>query len=101
MASETPSIYPSLLLLLPQFSPVAQSCPTLWPHGGQHARLPSHHQLLELTQTHVHRVGDAYSVLYPYTYLGVYSMTISLSLWLVPSFVGLKIALRECQVSRM
>ena len=48
MASETPSIYPPILLLVPQFSPVAQSCPTLWPHGGQQARLPSHHHLLEL-----------------------------------------------------
>jgi len=31
---------------------------SLWPHGLQHARLPVHHQLPELTQTHVHRVGD-------------------------------------------
>ena len=27
-----------------QFSSVTQSCPTLWPHGLQHARLPVHHQ---------------------------------------------------------
>ena len=32
---------------------------SLWPHGLQHTRLPVHHQPLELTQTHVHRVGDA------------------------------------------
>ena len=32
---------------------------SLWPHGLQHARLTVHHQLPELTQTHVHRVGDA------------------------------------------
>ena len=36
---------------------VMSSC--LWPHGLQHARLPCHHQLLELAQTHVHQVGDA------------------------------------------
>ena len=30
----------------------------LQPHGLQHARLPVHHQLLEITQTHVHSVGD-------------------------------------------
>ena len=27
---------------------------SLRPHGLQYARLPVHHQLLELTQTHVH-----------------------------------------------
>ena len=32
---------------------------SLRPHGLQHANLPVHHQLLELTQTHVHWVGDA------------------------------------------
>ena len=29
------------------------------PYGLQHTRHPCHHQLLELTQTHVHQVGDA------------------------------------------
>ena len=42
-----------------QFSPVTQSCPTLWPHKLQHARPPVHHQLPEFTPTHVHWVGDA------------------------------------------
>ena len=32
---------------------------SLWPHGLQHSRLPIHHQLLKLAQTHVHRVDDA------------------------------------------
>ena len=32
---------------------------SLQPHGLQHARLPVHHQLSELAQTHVHPVGDA------------------------------------------
>ena len=32
-------------------SSVAQSCPTLQPHGPQHTRPPVHHQLPEFTQT--------------------------------------------------
>ena len=43
-----------------QFSSVAQSCPTLCdPMDCSTPSFPVHHQLLELTQTHVHRVGDA------------------------------------------
>ena len=43
-----------------QFSPVAQSCPTLCdPINRSRPGLPVHHQLREFTQTHVHRVGDA------------------------------------------
>ena len=42
-----------------QFSSVAQSCPTLCdPMNRSMPGLPVHHQLLESTQTHVHRVGD-------------------------------------------
>ena len=49
-----------------QFSLVAQSCLTLCdPHGLQHARLPVHHQLLELAQTHVHQVDDAIQLSHP------------------------------------
>ena len=43
-----------------QFSLVAQSCPTL--SDPMHCSTPGfsvHHQLPELVQTHVHRVGDA------------------------------------------
>ena len=32
---------------------------SLRPHGLQYTRLPFYHQLLELAQTQVHRVGDA------------------------------------------
>ena len=32
---------------------------SLQPHGLQHARIPVHHQLQGLAQTHVHRVGEA------------------------------------------
>ena len=47
-------------LLSVQFSSVAQSCPTLSdPMNCSTPGLPVHHQLLEFTQTHVHRVGDA------------------------------------------
>ena len=43
-----------------QFSSVTQSCPTLCnPMNTSTPGLPVHHHLLEFTQTHVHRVGDA------------------------------------------
>ena len=43
-----------------QFSEVAQSCLTLCdPMDCSTRSFPVHHQLLELAQTHVHRVGDA------------------------------------------
>ena len=49
-----------------QFSSVAQSCPTLCdPMNRSMPGLPVHHQLPELTQTHVHRVGDAIQPSHP------------------------------------
>ena len=49
-----------------QFSLVAQSCPTLCDPVDCSMPVPSiHKQLLELTQTHVHRVGDAIKLFYP------------------------------------
>ena len=43
-----------------QYSSVAQSCSTLCdPTDCSMLGFPIHHQLLELAQTHVHRVGDA------------------------------------------
>ena len=49
-----------------QFSSVAQSCPTLCdPINRSTPGLPVHHQLLEFTQTHVHRVGDAIQPSHP------------------------------------
>jgi len=51
---------------LVQFSSVAQSCPTLWdPMSCSTPGLPVHHQLLEFTQTHVHRVSDAIQPSHP------------------------------------
>ena len=43
-----------------QFSSATQSCPTLCnPMACSMLGFPVHHQLLELTQIHVHQVGDA------------------------------------------
>ena len=51
------------LLVRRTFSSVQFSCSvvsnSVWPHGLQHTRLPVHHQLSKLTQTHVRQVGDA------------------------------------------
>ena len=48
------------MIQLPQFSSVAQWCPTLCdPMNRSTPGLPVHHQLLEFTQAHVHWVGDA------------------------------------------
>ena len=50
----------------PQFSSVAQSCPTLCdPMNCSSPGLPVHHQLPEFTQTHVHPVSDAIQPSHP------------------------------------
>ena len=49
-----------------QFSSVAQSCLTLCdPMNHSIPGLPVHHKLLEFTQTHAHRVGDAIQPSHP------------------------------------
>ena len=49
-----------------QFSSVAQSCLTLCnPINCSTLGLPVHHQLLEFTQTHDHRVSDAIQPSHP------------------------------------
>ena len=49
-----------------QFSSVTQLCPTLCdPMNCSTPGLPVHHQLLEFTQTHVHRVSDAIQPSHP------------------------------------
>ena len=49
-----------------QIRPVAQSCPTLCdPMNHSTPGLPVHHQLQELTQTHVHQVSDAIQPSHP------------------------------------
>ena len=52
--------------VISQLSSVAQSCPTLCdPMNCSTPGLPVHHQLLEFTQTHVHRVRDAIQPSHP------------------------------------
>ena len=49
-----------------QIRSVTQSCPTLWdPMNCSTPGFPVHHQLPELTQTHVHQVGDAINPSHP------------------------------------
>ena len=49
-----------------QFSSVTQLCPSLCdPMDCSSPGIPVHHQLLELTQTHVHRVCDAIQPSHP------------------------------------
>ena len=53
-------------LLLGRISSVTQSCLTLWdPMDCSTPFFPVHHQLPELTQTHVHRVSDAIQPSHP------------------------------------
>ena len=51
-----------------QFSSVTHSCPTLWDlMDCSMLGFPVHHQLPELSQTHVHRVGDAIHLCGPFS----------------------------------
>ena len=62
----TEEINTTLLINCQFFSSVTQSCPTLCnPMNCSTPGLPVHHQLLEFTQTHVHRVGDAIQPSHP------------------------------------
>ena len=55
-----------LFLLSVQFSSVAQSCPTLCnPMDCSVPGFPVYHQIPELAQIHVHRVGDAIQPSHP------------------------------------
>ena len=57
--SQKPSLDFLLLVTSVQFISVTQSCPTLCDTMDcSTPGLPVHHQLPELTQTHIHRVGD-------------------------------------------
>ena len=56
----------SLSTLFIQFNSVAQSCPNLCdPTNCTTQDLPVHHKLPELTQNHVHQVGDAIQPSHP------------------------------------
>ena len=55
-----------ILIRSDQIRSVAQSCPTLCdPMNRSMPGLPVHHQLLEFTQTHVHRFSDAIQPSHP------------------------------------
>ena len=61
-----------------QFSSVAQSCLTLCnPMDCSTPGLPVHHQLLESTQTHVHRVSDAIQLSHPLSSLSCPALNLS------------------------
>ena len=65
-------------LLSVQFSSVAQSCPTLC--SLIDCSMPGfsiYHQLPELTQTHVHRVGDAIQPSLPLSFLSPSTFSLS------------------------
>ena len=54
---------------LVQFSSVVQSCPTLCDSmDSSTPGFPVHHQLLELAQTHVHRIGDVIQPSHPLSF---------------------------------
>ena len=58
--------WPQSRLLSVRFNSVTQSCPTLCnPTDCSTPGFPVHHPLLELAQTHVHRVGDAIEPSHP------------------------------------
>ena len=55
-----------ILFLFSPFSSVTQTCPILCdPMNCNKPGFPVHHQLLELTQTHVHQVSDAIQLSHP------------------------------------
>ena len=59
-------MYMHILFQSDQIRSVAQSCPTLCdPRNRSTPGLPVHHQLLEFTQTHVHRISDAIQPSHP------------------------------------
>ena len=70
MKSSTTGLLPlefHVKIVINTFSSVVQSCPTLCDSMDcmQHARPPIHQQLPELTQTHVHWVGNAIQPSHP------------------------------------
>ena len=55
-----------LTIMQSQFSSLTQSCPTLCdPKDCSTPGFPVHHKFPELTQTHVHWVGDATQLSHP------------------------------------
>ena len=66
------------VLVFSQFSSVTHSCLTLCdPMDCSTLGLPVHHQLPELAQTHVHRVGDAIQPSHPLSSLSLPTINLS------------------------
>ena len=64
--SENGELKVNLPFIFPQYSSVTQLCPTVCnPMDCSMPGLPVHHQLPELTQTHIHQVGDAIQSSHP------------------------------------
>ena len=78
-------------ILSVQFSSVTQLCPTLCdPMNCSMPGLPVHHQLLEFTQTLVHRVGDAiHSIGYVLILLMFSLLVWNVLVWCSPSCLWL------------
>ena len=67
-----------ILMAYPQFSSVAQSCPTICHHMDcSMAGFPVHHQYSELAQTHIHRVTDAIQPSHPLSSPSPPALTVS------------------------
>ena len=70
-SKHTPSVFRNMWLAIGshssvQFSSVTQSCLTHWdPMNHSTPGLFVHHQILEFTQTHIHRVSDAIQPSHP------------------------------------
>ena len=74
------------------FSSVIQSCPTLCdPMGCSTPGFPVHHQLPELTQTHVHWVGDAIQPSHPSPPAFNHSQHQGISKWVSSSLLVAKV----------
>ena len=73
----------------------AAACQTLWPHGLRMPGFPVHHQLPELTQTHVHRISDAMQRSHPLLFLSPPAFNLSqhqgLSQWVSSLHQGAKV----------
>ena len=66
LPSSPPTVFGQIRGSSVQFSSITQSCPTLCdPMNCSMPGLPVHHQLLEFTQTHIHRVSDAIQPSHP------------------------------------
>ena len=85
-----------------QFTSVTQSCLTLCESMNRSTpSLPVHHQLLELTQTHVHWVGDAIQPSHPLSSPSSPALNLSqdqgLFKWVSSSHQVAKVSELQCQ----